>query len=105
MILFIPVVILAIIGWLIKYKKVTWLISGYNTASKQEKEKYDIEKLCKHMGNFIFALAFILLIMALAYISLPEYSDIVIWIGLATEAVAITGGIIYMNTGNRVKKD
>lgn len=105
MILSIPVVILAIIGWLIKYKKVTWLITGYNTASKQEKEKYDIEKLCKHMGNFIFTLAAIFLIMALAYISFPEYSDIVIWVGLSAEAVAIVGGIIYLNTGNRVKKD
>lgn len=105
MVLFIPVLILAIVGWLIKYKKVTWLISGYNTASKQGKEQYDIEKLCKHVGNFIFVLATIFLIMAMASTFLPGYSDIIIWIGFTMEAVAIVGGLIYLNTGNRVKKD
>ena len=28
----------------------SWLISGYNTASKEEKEKYDEKKLCRTMG-------------------------------------------------------
>jgi len=42
--IFLPIVlILSIIGWLVKFKKVTWLISGYNTASKQKKEEYDIK--------------------------------------------------------------
>ena len=30
--------------------KGSWLIAGYNTASKEEKEKYDQEKLCRVMG-------------------------------------------------------
>ncbi|OGO29701.1 MAG: hypothetical protein A2Z16_08470 [Chloroflexi bacterium RBG_16_54_18] len=45
-----PAIVLYLLGWLIKYKKVTWLISAYNTASKKEKERYDVEKLCKYMG-------------------------------------------------------
>ena len=28
----------------------SWVISGYNTASKEEKEKYDEKKLCRTMG-------------------------------------------------------
>ena len=28
----------------------SWFISGYNTASKEEKEKYDEKKLCRTMG-------------------------------------------------------
>ena len=28
----------------------SWLIAGYNTASKKEKEKYDEKKLCRVMG-------------------------------------------------------
>ena len=56
--IFLPVVlILLIIGLFVKYKKVTWLISGYNTASKEEKAKYDVEKLTKYFGNFLFVLA------------------------------------------------
>lgn len=39
MLFFLPTTVLLMIGGLIKYKKVTWLISGYNTASKQEKER------------------------------------------------------------------
>ncbi len=35
-------VILLVIGWHVKSKKVTWLISGYITASKEKKAEYDI---------------------------------------------------------------
>ena len=28
----------------------SWFISGYNTASKEEKEKYDEKKLCRTIG-------------------------------------------------------
>ena len=28
----------------------SWLISGYNTASKEEKAKYNEKKLCRTMG-------------------------------------------------------
>jgi hypothetical protein len=98
-------VLLLIIGWLIKYKKVTWLISGYNTSSKQEKQQYDIEKLCKHVGNFIFILAGIFFMMAIASVLSSKYNDSITWIGFGTLAVTIVCGIIYLNTGNRVKKE
>ena len=38
--MFIVPLILAILGALIRFGKATFLISGYNTSSKQEKEKY-----------------------------------------------------------------
>lgn len=104
MIFFFPTTILLIIGWMIKYKKVTWLISGYNTASKHEKQRYDIEKLCKYMGNFIFILAGIFFMMAITSILIREYYESIAWIGFGVLAVAIVCGIVYLNTGNRVKK-
>lgn len=104
MIFFFPTAVLLIVGWLIKYKKVTWLISGYNTASKQEKQRYDIEKLCKYMGNFIFILAGIFFVMAIINVLISGYAEMVIWIGFGVLAVAIVCGIVYLNTGNRVKK-
>lgn len=104
MVFFLPTAILLIVGWLIKYKKVTWLISGYNTASKQEKQRYDIEKLCKYMGNFIFILAGIFFVMAIINVLISGYAEMVIWIGFGVLAVAIVCGIVYLNTGNRVKK-
>ena len=104
MIFCIPATLLIIIGWLIKYKKVTWLISGYNTSSKEKKEQYDVDKLCKYMGNFLFVLTGIILIMALTSILFGEYADKIIIVGFCAEAAAIVLGIVYLNTGNRVKK-
>jgi hypothetical protein len=105
MIFLIPAALLIIIGWFIKYKKVTWLISGYNTASEEKKAQYDIDKLCKHMGNFLFVLAGIFLVMSAALMLLPEQSDAITIIGFCVLGIVIVGGIIYLNTGNRVKKD
>ena len=52
-----PVVILVIIGFMVKYRRAYWLISGYNTMSKEKKENVDIEGLANFTGNFCFALA------------------------------------------------
>lgn len=105
MIFFLPTAVLLIIGWLIKYKKVTWLISGYNTASKEQKQRYDTEKLCRYVGNFLFILAGILFCLAVIIVFNDVYADQVIPIGLGVLAVAIVCGLIYLNTGNRVKKE
>ena len=100
-----PAAVLVLLGWLIKYKKVTWLISGYNTASKKEKERYDVDKLCMHMGNFIFILAGILLLMAFAGIVFVSETDTVISIGFCILFAVIVAGLVYLNTGKRVLKD
>ncbi|WP_192930307.1 DUF3784 domain-containing protein [Alkaliphilus pronyensis] len=49
--------LLIVFGILIKYFKQYWLIAGYNTASKEEQEKIDIEKLGRFIGNIMFILA------------------------------------------------
>lgn len=104
MIFFLPMIVLIIVGWLIKYKKVAWLISGYNTASPEKKKEYDIEKLCNYMGNFLFILASIFFIMATLSITLSCYTDIITIIGFAILAIVIICGIIFLNTRDRVKK-
>lgn len=96
--------LLFIVAALIKYKKATWLISGYNTASREEKEKYDVEKLCRYMGNFIFTLAFIWSAMTVLLIFYGEQSTLIMTIGGGVLVAAIVAGIIFLNTRNRVKK-
>ncbi|SCX92204.1 DUF3784 domain-containing protein [Alkaliphilus peptidifermentans] len=54
--LFTPM-LLILFGILIKYFKQYWLIAGYNTASKKEKENIDAEKLGAFIGNVMFVLA------------------------------------------------
>lgn len=45
------------LGWLFRREKGAFLISGYNTAPKAEKQKYDLKKLYRHMSRLMFLLA------------------------------------------------
>lgn len=105
MLFFVPAAILIFLGYLIRYKQVTWLISGYNTASKEAREKFDKEKLTRHVGNFMFLLGGINLLLALAGFLFPAHGDAVLGVGIGALTLAILGGLYYLNTGNRVMKD
>lgn len=50
----------------IKYFRWYFLISGYNTMSKKQKENVDTEGLGKLMGNFSFVMAALILISGIA---------------------------------------
>ena len=43
----------------------SWFISGYNTASKEEKAKYDEKKLCRTTGFGMAVIAILILVMGL----------------------------------------
>ena len=49
----------------------SWLIAGYNTASKEEKSKYDEKKLCRVMGAGMAVITVMLFIMGLGEDVLP----------------------------------
>ena len=51
----------------------SWFISGYNTASKEEKEKYDEKKLCRTMGIGMSIIAILALTMGLLENILPAF--------------------------------
>jgi cell division protein FtsX len=96
--------ILAILGVVIRFAKVSFLISGYNTSSKNEKEKYDEKKLCMFVGNLLFVLACIQLLMAVAVaLNIIDYIFIML-IGCILFFIVIIVAVIYMNTGNKFKK-
>lgn len=105
MIFYVPALILLVIAYFIKFKKVTWLVSGYNTSSKKSKEKYDLEKLCRLMGNFVFGLSFILFILASAMTLIPDQEEMLLLAGLAVLALYSLIGLLYLNTGRRVLKE
>ena len=104
MIFIVPAFLLFIIGYLIKYKRITWLISGYNTSSQAKKDTYDLDKLCPLMGNFIFMLASILMIMSLLILVFPRMTDEITVGGISLLAIFGTIGLIYLNTGKRILK-
>lgn len=58
-------VMFLVLGVMIKHFKWHWLIAGYNTMSKEQKKKVDIEGLSKLMGNYCFAMSGALIILGL----------------------------------------
>lgn len=94
-------IILVILGVIIRFGKAGFLISGYNTSSKDEKGKYDEAALCKFIGNLLFILAGVFLI-TIRGIGLK--STYIVAFGSVTIFTVIIAAIIYMNTGNRFKK-
>jgi len=50
-----------ILGILIKYGKMYWLIAGYNTMPKEEKQKYNIEGIANVFRNVMFGMALIII--------------------------------------------
>lgn len=74
------------------------LIAGYNTASKEEKDKYNEKKLCKVAGFGMTAITIILIIMALFYKLLPASFSYIL------EAYIIIDAITMIILGNTICK-
>ena len=58
----ITAILFIVFGIFIKYGKMYFLIAGYNTMSKEEKEKYDIEGIATVFKNVMFGMAFIIIL-------------------------------------------
>lgn len=91
-----------LLGVVFAFGKGAGLIAGYNTASAEEKAKYNEKKLCKAMSKQMFALAASWLVVASSEIF---KTMILFWVGIMLFFVAIVAGTVYMNTGNRCKND
>ncbi len=79
----------AVLGVLIKHFKWYFLISGYNTMSKERKKQVDIEALGNFLGNYLFLIAGLQFLGAyLLYINIPEASQVI--------PLAVVALIIYM---------
>lgn len=81
--------------------KGAFLISGYNSFSKSEKEKVDEKKLCRFMAKFMFALSACWLV-----ITVGVAADIkpIMWWGMLLFLAAAIVGVILANTGGRFEK-
>lgn len=81
--------------------KGAFLIAGYNTAGKAEKETYDERALCRFMGKmmFLFAGCFLVALLNEAFGNMAF-----LWIGLGLFGAAVVFTLVYANTGHRFKK-
>ncbi len=71
------------------------LIAGYNTASQEEKDKYDSKKMCRVMGVGMAVIAVLLLVMAILISSLPTWF---IYFFLAVVIIDCIVMIVLVNT-------
>ena len=62
-ILWAALLVLAIISIVLISGHGSWLVSGYNTAPKKKKEKYDAEKLCRVTGSGLGVIVVLIFIM------------------------------------------
>ena len=88
-------IILAILSIVLISGHGSWFISGYNTASKEEKAKYDEKKLCRTMGIGMSIIAILLLIMELLENILPAFF---IYVSLGIILVDVVVIIVLGNT-------
>ena len=92
---------LLLLGLVFSRGKGAFLIAGYNTAPKREKEKYDEQALCRFMGKLMFALAGAWVPIALSALLNRMW---LLWLGLGVFMAVCLGGVVYMNTGHRFEK-
>ena len=75
--------------------KVAFLIAGYNTASKEEKSKYNTKKLCRVVGAGILIITLMILAMGIWETVLPASFATVFLVVTVTDCIVI---IILANT-------
>lgn len=101
-IIFISIIclIFIVLGVAISKYKCYWLISGYNTQSKEEKARVDIEKVAKHMGRMCYLIAFIIFIGAIV----SDYFEISIIPFVIILIIIIFGYLIYLQRFDHNKR-
>ena len=95
------ILVFLLLGLVFSRGKGAFLIAGYNTAPKREKEKYDEQALCRFMGKIMFALAATWVPMTLSALLDRMW---LLWLGLGLFFAVCIGGGVYMNTGHRFEK-
>lgn len=78
----------------------SWLIAGYNTASEEEKNKYDEKKLCRITGAGMSVITVMVLVMALGESVLPA---VFAYVFLAVTIIDCVVIIVLMNTIGKKK--
>ena len=99
--IFIMPTILIILGVIIRAGKGTFLISGYNTSTKKEKERYDEKALYNFVSNLLFFCSCVILI----YLIAKTYNATAIkYLAMITLIITVMLASSYSNTKNRFLK-
>ena len=97
----IAALVLGVIGYLLRFRHWGWLVSGYNTSSKEAKARYDVVALTTGVGNFTFLLAATQLLAGIGFLAGLDWVPIAAMVALVVASIAF---IVYANTGRRYMK-
>lgn len=92
-------ILFIVLGILIKYGKMYFLIAGYNMLPKKEKEKYNIDGIASVFRNVMFGMAFIILVgyFSAKWLGNPMILNYAFWTSLII-------GIPYLLIASNSKK-
>jgi len=82
----------------------TFLISGYNTSSTAQQEKYNIDELTKQVGNFVYGLSLIMFVLSMGLMLLPSNESIIFTIGSIFLVLYSIVGILFLNLNKSIYK-
>jgi hypothetical protein len=92
------------LGLIIRIFKLSYLIAGYNTASKEEKKKYDEEKVIKFVSNLLMISSVFFVIGGLLSILFDSHQETIFYASSLFLTVFIICGVIYFNISGYAKK-
>jgi membrane protein YdbS with pleckstrin-like domain len=82
----------------------SYLIAGYNTSSKKEKEKYDEKKLCKYISMLLIISSCVLILGSILSYFMSYYDEKIIVIMWTLYTIIILFGVIHVNITTYVRK-
>lgn len=92
MLIWVLVIVLIILTIILLSGRGGWLIAGYNTSSKEEKEKYNEKKLCRWTGLFVMIPTDIFFALCMI-----QESDQVILLETGVFSIYIIGIVVFAN--------
>lgn len=98
-----------IISILMFFGKGKWLIAGYNTASEEEKKKYDDKKLCRSMSLLAAVCSVMLCIMSYMMYQFDtgliseNAMNVFGFIFVAVILTSVVAVVLYINTKGKIK--
>lgn len=98
---FLTAALLALVGYLVRFRQWAWLVSGYNTSSKATKARYDVPALTRGVGNFAFLLAALVVLAGIGSLAGLDWLPLAAMVVLAIACIIF---VVYANTGGRYLK-
>ena len=98
---FLGAALLAVVGYLVRFRRWAWLIAGYNTSSRASKARYDLAELTRGAGNFAFLLAALLMVAGFGVLVGLDWVTVAAMVLLVAASLVF---LIYANTGGRYLK-